>query len=171
MTLSVSSVTTKVMEVQNIETGSFLRKLAAIVAQIYVTFSQISQNERFEITNLELEYKKHSFQTADMIRSSGRLAFIGACTSLFLFATSFACVNMNDTKFVQLISDKSPEVFKLFEHSRQANSKGFDSVAQLEYARLQDKNNKSASDSNVKEQFAQVLQAEIQRLRTASASN
>ena len=78
---------------------------------------------------------------------------------------------MNDKKFVQLVADKAPDLVRLFDSSHEANIKNRDTLAQLEWSKLQDKNTKSQSDGNIKDQFAQVLQAEIQRLRSASSSN
>jgi hypothetical protein len=152
-------------------TDGFLRKLAALVAQIYTTYSQIAQNDRQEIHRLEATFKVHSFESADLTRSRGNLALGAACLSLFLFAISMGFANSNDRKFVQLASEKAPDVIRLFDSHRDGSIKRQESLAQIEMTKIQDKNSRSQTDGNIKEQFASVLQAEIQRHRSAAASS
>jgi hypothetical protein len=171
MTITLSPISAQAVILKTDDSDGFLRKLACLVAQIYSTFSQISQNERSEIVQFELKYKTHSFESSDMTRTRGKFALGFACISMGIFVASLAFANMNDRKFVQLASEKAPDLARLFDASHEANIKNRDSLAQLEMSKLQDKNNKSQSDGNIKDQFAQVLQAEIQRLRSASSSN
>ena len=170
MSLSISKISNEAIIYKSDDAKSFMRTLAVLVARIYATFSEFNQKERKEIHQLELSYKQHSFQSADLMRSRGKIALVGACFNMLFFAGSFAFRNTNDMKFVQLVSQQAPEVSKLFENSREAEIRSTDALAQLENTRMLDKNNKSQSDGNIKEQFAQALQAEIQRLRSASAS-
>ncbi len=171
MSITLSPVSAQAVILKTDDQDGFLRKLACLVAQIYSTFSQVSQNERSEIVQLELKYKTHSFESSDLTRSRGKLALGCACISLAIFTASVGFANMNDKKFVQLVADKAPDLVRLFDSSHEANIKNRDTLAQLEWSKLQDKNTKSQSDGNIKDQFAQVLQAEIQRLRSASSSN
>jgi hypothetical protein len=170
MTISVSPVSAKTTSIPHDEPQNILRRLALLVAQIYTTFSQISQNERSEIVQLEMNFKSHNIESASMMRSRGNLALGTACLSLMLFAASQGFANVNDKKFVQLAGEKVPEFVRLFDTRGEANIRNTDSLSQLEMTKLQDKNNKSQSDGNIKDQFTQVLQAEIQRLRSASSS-
>lgn len=169
MSVTLSTISNKAVIYKSDDTEGFMRKLAALVARIYVTFSQISQNERTEIHVLEIKYKAHSYESADLMRSRGRLSLGCAAISLLLYAGSLAWTNTNDSKFIQLVSEKSPEIVKLFDHSREASIKSREALAQIAFSRIQDKNSKSQSEGNIKEQFAQVLQSEIQHLRSASA--
>jgi hypothetical protein len=171
MSVTLSPISNTAVIYKSDDTNGFLRKLAALVAQIYVTFSQISQNERNEVVKLELKFKKHSFESADLMRAKGNLGLGFACISVILFGASVGFANTNDTKFIQLVSEKCPDVVRLFDSSREGKIKSQETLASLESIRLQDKNNKSQTDGNIKEQFAQALQAEIQRLRSASASS
>lgn len=171
MSVTLSPIITKTIAFKNDESDGFLRKLAALVAQIYATFSQISQNDRLEINSLEFRYKEHSFESADLMRTRGNLSLGFATISVLLFAASLGFANTNDTKFIQLIAEKTPDLLKLFDSSREANIKNRETLAQIEGIRLQEKNTKTQNENGTKEQFAQVLQAEIQRLRTAAANS
>jgi hypothetical protein len=153
-----------------VESGSYLHKLAALVALIYTTFSDISQKERGEIVRLEQQYSVYAKESADLTRSRGNLAFATACLCMMVFAASFALTNPNDKKFVQLASEKLPDFMKIIDGHREGAIKSKDSLAQLEMTRMQEKTNKASSEGNMKEQFASVLQTEIQRLRSASSS-
>lgn len=150
---------------------SLLNKLAALVAQIYLTFSQISQNERKETLLCEQSYKLLSNESADLTRSKGRIAIASALVGIAIFAASAPIPNMNDKKFVQLISERVPEFFKLWDTDRDSSIQKKNALTQLESIKLQDKNNRSQTDGNLKEQFSQALQAEIQRIRSASSHN
>lgn len=170
--LEVQAVTQKSPEEKCIEPQeSFLRTLAKTVAQIYTMFSEIAQNDRAEIVRLECNYKIHSFQSADLMRSLGKIGFASACLSMIVFAASMGMSNVNNQKFVQLASEKVPMLTKMFESQREGTIKSQDAISQLEYAQMQDKHNKAQSEGNAKEQFASVLQAEIQRLRSAATAN
>ena len=169
MSITLSPVSNQCVVLKSDDTNGFLRKLAALVAQIYSTFSQISQNERSEIVQFELKYKTHSFESADMTRTRGQMSLGFACLSLAISAAALGFTNMNDRKFVQIAAEKAPDIARLFDTSREAKIKNRDTLAGLEMTKLQDKNNKSQTDGNIKEQFAQVLQAQIQLLRSASA--
>jgi hypothetical protein len=149
---------------------SFLRHLSQIVAEIYTTFSQMAENDRKHMLQLEMQFKKHSFDASDSMKSRGNLALASAVISLLVFAASFGLTNSNEQKFVQLASEKIPMITNIFDTRSEANIKTKDSVAQLEYSQLQEKHNKTQTDSNTKEQFASTLQAEIQRLRSAASS-
>jgi hypothetical protein len=165
----LTSVSSKCVVLTSDDTTGFLRKLASLVAQIYTTLSKISQSERTEIVNFELKYKANSFESADMTRTRGQLSLGVACISLAISAAAFGFTNLNDRKFVQITAEKAPEIARLFDTSREAGIKDRDALAGLEMTKLQDKNNKTQNDGNIKEQFAQVLQAEIQLLRSAAA--
>ncbi len=135
-----------------------------------MTFSQIAQNDRKEISDLEIKFKVLSFDSADLTRSRGNWTLGTALATFTVFAASTAFMNPNDRAFVKLISDKTPDLLRVFDARREAQIQSKNSLAQLEMTKMQDKNNKAQSEGNTKEQFAQVLQAEIQRLRSASAS-
>lgn len=150
-------------------TECFMKKLAALVAQIYSTFSQKSQNDIHEIFRLETSYKINAHEIADLTRSRGNMALGTACVSLLFFAASLGFANENERKFVQLASNEAPRIAQLFESQRDASIKRKESRLQIDQIKLNDQTNRSHSDSNVKDQFASVLQAEMQRRRSASS--
>lgn len=153
------------------DTESYLRNLASLIAKIFTTFSQISQNDRKEITRLEDKYTDSNLKSARLLETKGSLAWKTAALSLVVFAGSLAFNNVNDRKFVELVSQKVPDVARLFESRYDASQKENDSVASLRLTQIQDKTTKAQTEGNIKDQFAQVLQAEIQRLRSAAASS
>ncbi len=163
--LSSSSITESKVNTSN------LRELAELVARIYLIFSKISQSDRKETSDLEIKFKIYSIQSADLMRSRGNWALGTALLTFTAFAASLAFTNANDKKFVQLLSEKTPDLLRVFDARREADIRSKDSLAQLEMTKMQDKNNKSQSEGNTKEHFAQILQAEIQRLRSASSPN
>ncbi len=156
---------------QDEATSNFMRRLAGLVADIYATFSQISQKDRQEITHLEKKYTIATMSSADATRAQGKAALATAIVGLVVLAVSTAIQNPNDQLFVQKMSDQAPQLGQLFSSQYSATQKGYDGVAGIQYQKLQDKSSRAQSDGNLKETFAQVLQAEIQRLRSASASS
>ncbi len=152
-------------------TGNFMQRLATLVAAIYATFSQISQNDRHEIARLEQKYSELIHKSADATIAQGSVAMKTAFISLGVFACSLAIGNQNKALFVQEISKQIPEISSLFSQTQAANQRIFDGMASIEQHKLQDTTSHLQSDGNLKEAFAQVLQAEIQRMRSAASSN
>ena len=169
MDISIQSLTVTQPKSAPENTQSFLRRLATLVAQIYTTFSQIAQNDTLELHRLEVTYKIQSYGIADLTRSRGNVALGTACISLFLFATSMGFVNENDRKFVQLVSSEAPRIAELFNSQRDAAMKRKESHVQIDGQKITDKISRLHADSSVKDQFASVLQAEIQRCRSAAS--
>ena len=153
------------------EKTSNLRELAQLVARVYLIFSKISQSDRQEASDLEIKFKIYSIQSADLMRSRGDWALASALLTFTTFAASLAFTNANDQKFVDLVSKKIPDLLRVFDARKEADIRSKDSLAQLEMTKMQEKNSKSQSEGNTKEQFTQILQAEIQRLRSASSAN
>jgi hypothetical protein len=158
---------------EDAETNNFRHRLACLVAEIYATFSQVSQNDRQEITRLEAKYTLATHNSADATIEQGDLAMKIAVLEVFACSISIAvgASNQNDGLFVQKMSDQIPQIAQLFTAQTAANQKNFDGIGQIQLQNLQDKTSRAQSDGNMKESFAQVLQAEIQRLRSASSSS
>ena len=151
------------------EISGFLRKLASVVAQIYTTFSKIAENSRIEINKLEIKYEGSWKKQAEILKSKGNFGVITATASIAIFAIGLTFANPGDRAFVKLMSEHVPNACQIFNSRYEANQKQHEAVGQLAYQQIQDKSNKTQSEGNLKDQFAQVLQAEIQRLRSASA--
>ncbi len=148
-----------------------LRRLAELVARIYNTYAQIAQNDRKEISNIEYKYTFSCRESSDSMRSRGRFAVATAFAGIVLHATSLAFRNVNDQKFVQLISDKIPNFVQLLDSRRDASQKDSDSISSLKLTQLQEKSGKAQSESGAKEQFAKILSDELQRHRQAASAN
>lgn len=155
----------------NEETNNFMRNLAALLAHIYTTFSRISQNDRKEIVNLEQKYSLSVIRSSDAMRSQGTVSTVAAVASLILLAVSFPMVSTNDQRFVQKMSEHAPDIANLIGTRHQAAGRSAEALSQVELQKVQDKSNRAQSDGNIKEAFAQVLQAEIQRHRAASSGH
>ena len=147
---------------KNDDTGSFMYKLAGLLAQIYATFSKISQNDQLAIVKLEADYKKHSYEIADLLHSRGNASLGMAIVSTAVFATSLAFANTNDQKFIQLMSEKAPILASLFDNARDGKMKTREAQMQIEYTKLQEKTNKSQNEGNIKSEFARALEAQMQ---------
>jgi hypothetical protein len=171
MTGSIQPIASPCPPQKEEEMRTFLRELASLVAEIFATFSEIARKERDEIHQLEKTYTLHSRESADLTRSRGNWALGSAIASITVFTVSLAFTNANDRKFVQFISEKTPDFIRPFDAHREAAIRNKDALSQLEMSKIQDKNNHSQSESSSKDQYTQVLQAAIQEARSAAASN
>lgn len=155
----------------NQKTDNFLRKVAKLVAQIYTLFSEISQHDKKEIQRLEFKYTLATHDSASLTKAQGKVALTTSIVGIGILAASLGISNRNDQLFVQKISEQAPALSQLFTMHQAANGKTADSIAAIQYQKLQDKSSKSQTDGNIKDSFAQVLQAELQRHRAASSAN
>jgi hypothetical protein len=153
---------------------SVLRQLASLVAQIYATFSFSSQNGYIDTAKREEKFKNHSYESADQMRLMGKtgvgIAAAGLVLSVALLVLTRSYNEAIQQFCQQMATQASSGVSKLTESYQQSTIKHCDTKAQLDQMSLQSNSNRSASEANTKEQFAQVLQAEMQRLRSASTA-
>lgn len=156
---------------ENVETNNFMRRLAGLVAEVYATFSKISQNDRQEIARIEKKYTLSTTGHADSLRSQGNIQMGAAFAAVAAFAIATAIANPNDQAFVKKMSEHVGGFSQLFVQQSMGNQKNFEGLSSIQFQKLQDKSSRSQSDGNIKETFAQVLQAEMQRHRSASASS
>ncbi len=161
---SIDSVSTDQLKLHDDEeTSSFLRRLAKLVACVYVTFSQISQNDRKEVVSTEKEIKMYTHLSADKLSDQGNWTLATAVMGVVFFTASFAWTHKNDQSWIQNISSFAPKVGELFSLHKSGSVKSYDAIVNIKQTKLQDKSSKAQSEGNTKEAFAQVLQAELRR--------
>lgn len=168
---SVDSTSSDLIRIhEDQDTDSFMHRLASLVALIYVTFSQISQRDREEVLTTEREIKLYTKLSANAMEGQGSSALKASLVAAVVFTASFAFAHKNDQLFVQSISNQIPKIGELFSIQHAGTAKNYDAIASIKQTKLQDKSAKAQSEGNIKEAFAQVLQAEIGRLREAASS-
>lgn len=151
------------------KTNSFLHRLASLVANIYITFSELSQKERQEVVLTEKEVTFFTNKSCEALTSQSSVSAKASIAALVVFTVAFGCSFGNDRILVQKISDHIPTVANhLYGVEQQTTSKNYDALTTVKQTKLQDKSAKAQSEGNIKESFAQVLQAEINRLREAA---
>lgn len=172
MTLTIDAISSlPAHKIPSDAARSYMHTLAALVAEIYVMFSQIAQNERKETSQLEQKFTLANRQVASSIRSQGSLAGWSGCASVVASLAALAWANHTDQSAVQKLSEGFVSGgTQLLLKGHEANSTNHSASAQIFSQKMQEKMNRQ-QDGNVKEPFAQVLQAEMQRLRSASASS
>ena len=149
---------------------STLRSLAQMVSLIYAVYSQMAQHDREEVNALEKSYRMSSLESADLKRSLGNWTFAAATLGCGVFLVSLGR-EANNQKFLQFCSERMPDLFRILNAPKEANMHNIDSLNSLKTNQMQDKNNQVQADSNGKDQFTQILQAEMQRVRSAASSN
>lgn len=165
---TVSTVSISISAPVEKDEPSTLRRLAEIIAKISEIFSQMSQQATLEAPKLEHTYMTLSTESADATKWRGTIAVAGAAANLLLFGASFGFPNANDAKFMQEISGKVPDMFKMFDFGREGVIKGKDATAGLTMQRLQTRNSDRQGDKTALDPLIAALNAQIQLLDAAT---
>lgn len=167
---SIDSVSPDIRLHEDEDTRSFLYRLASLVALVYVTFSELSQNERQEVVRTKKEIKQYTHLSVDKMAGQGNWTLATALVGTLFFAASFACVHKNDQLFVQNVSSFAPKIGDLFNAHKSGSVKSYDATITIKQTELQDKTSKAQSEGNTKQAFEEVLRAEIRRLEDMKPS-
>ncbi|MBF8262754.1 MAG: hypothetical protein HW387_419 [Parachlamydiales bacterium] len=172
MTMTIQGLTNDAQNSVSENTDNFLRKLAVLVAKIYSTFSESSQNDRLELNRQEQIFKRHSFESADLTHSRGNLSCWAAIGSMVIFTGSCFLPKGSEglAKLMQLGAEKGADFIRPFESHRDGSIKRADTLSQLDQSKIQDTNNHKDSYRDVEGKISRVLDEEMQRRQRAAAN-
>lgn len=151
---------------------NFITKIRNLVNLIISQLSRINENDRKQMENLKREYRLSSHESAELEKVIGNAAPVIAGIGFAFSLSQFMWKNPDDRQLVKFIAEQLPNSLGgVYTGRKRAQQMEFQSLSSLRNVEIQNKGQKTGSESNSKQEVLALLNSTLDVVKRASSAN